>query len=255
MDRTSYFNEILPVGFALTQNAKESGPDTLKVYDGKENVKLKDITYIKRIAREKMRLNGAPIKYFPIDVDAVPDSTTNFDHDNILGDHTDLTLGPPIDMIATWTPQEYQIDLSKWGVIMPTGSDQQIFLHVDEITEKLGRKPQIGDIIETVRDTNRYRIGDVFFGHANLWENIFCMLTLGKINYDNYTSQLDQYDVLGESYKDTYTQLSEVLNVMDGSSTIFGNDEIIKQKKKTTDRSRPKKRSIDTGLDLMTMKL
>lgn len=254
MNRDNFFNEILPSEFKLTQVLVESGPDSLKVYDGNKNEKNKDIKFIKRVAREKLKLNGAPIKYFPIDVESL-DRNKRLDFDNILGDHTEVELGAPIAMIATWTPQEYQMDLSKWGVIMPLGSDQQIYIHVDELTEKLGRKPQIGDIVETVRDVTRYKVTDVFFGHSNLWENIFCMLTLSKTNYDNFTSQLKQYDAVDEDYETTYTQLAEVLNVMDGKKDHYGNTEIKEQKKKTEFSNKPKKRSLDTALDIMTMRL
>lgn len=254
MNRSSFFNEILPSNFTV-DNTVESGPDTLRVYAGRNNVKLKDVGFIKRIAREKVRLNGAPVKYFPINPDS-NNTSTHYDFDNTLKDHEHLELGPPIDMIATWTPQEYQMDLSKWGVMMPAGSDQQLFFHVDELTEKLGRKPLIGDIVETVNDVTRYKIADVYYGNANLWENIFCMVTLSKVTYDNYTSQLDQYDEEGEeSYKDTYTKLEEVLDVMDGSTDHATNKAIEEEKKKTTNPAKPKKRSIDTELDLMTMKL
>ena len=155
-------------------------------------------------------------------------------------------------MIATWTPQEYQMDLSKWGVMMPLGSDQQLFFHVDELEEKLQRKPLIGDVIETVNDKTRYRISDVHFGNSNLWENIFCMVSLSKASYDSFTSQLDQYD---ESYKDTYTKLEKVLDVMDGSEHHESNAEIQVQKTKTDVPDEPRKRSLDTGLDIMTMTL
>jgi len=254
MNRNAFFDEIMPSEFKLTQTLNESGPDSLKVHDGTKNAKLKDIKFIKRIAREKMRLNGAPIKYFPIDVDSI-DRDKRLDYDNILGDHTEVELLAPIAMIATWTPQEYQMDLSKWGVIMPLGSDQQIYIHVDELEEKLGRKPQIGDIIETVRDVTRYKVTDVFFGHSNLWENIFCMITLSKANYDNYTEQLKKYDSVDENYEATYTQLATILNVMDGKEEIYGNVELKEQKKKTEFTKKPKKRSLDSELDIMTMRL
>ena len=136
-------NLYLPTGFKLDKTIVAAGPDSLKVYDNKP----KDVQFIKNIAREKTRLNGAPILYFPIDPNSI-NSTTMLDFDNTLKDHTDLVLGKPLAMIATWTPQEYQLDLSKWGVMMPSGSDQQLFIHVDEISEILGRKPLIGDIIE-----------------------------------------------------------------------------------------------------------
>jgi hypothetical protein len=257
MNRTDFFNEILPTSFTLESNAVASGPDSLKVYDKTSNNKLKDVKFIKRIAREKVALNGAPIQYFPIDPESL-DSNSRLDFDNSLKDHTDLELGPPIAMIATWTPQEYQMDLSKWGVIMPAGSDQQLFIHVDEIEEKLGRKPLIGDIVETVNDKTRYKVADVFFGHANLWENIFCMITLSKATYDNYTSQLDKYDDDSEeSYKETYTKLEKVLNIMDGGKTKKHktNAEIQTEKKKTNNPTKPRKKSIDTALDILTMKL
>jgi hypothetical protein len=253
MNRESFLNEILPTGFSITHSIKESGPDSLKVYAGKNNAKLKDIKLIKRIAREKVRLNGAPLKYFPIDPNSKNPNTV-FD-DNILKDTNSIVLGEPIDMIGTWTPQEYQMDMSKWGVMMPMGSDQQIFLHVDELSEKLGRKPLIGDIVETVRDVTRYKVTDVFYGNANLWENIFCMLTLNKATYDNYTSQLDKFDDVGENYKDTYAKLEEVLNIMDGKTQIASNEEIKQQKVKSDNPSKPKKRSLDTELDIMTMRL
>jgi len=254
MNRTDFLNEILPTSFSISDITVESGPDTLRVYNKKENIKLKDVKFIKRIAREKVRLNGAPVKYFPIDPESI-NANNSLDYENTLKDHTDLELGPPIDMIATWTPQEYQIDLSKWGVMMPAGSDHQLFFHVDEITEKLGRKPLIGDIIETVNDITRYKVADVYYGHANLWENIFCMVTLSKATYDNYTSQLDQYDEVGESYKDTYTKLEEVLNVMDGTTDHATNVAIEEEKIKTDDPMEPRKKSIDTALDIMTMRL
>jgi len=251
MNRTDFLNEIMPTGFKLDSELVESGPNSRKVY----NNKPKDVTFIKRVAREKVKLDGAPILYFPIKPES-NDSTLKLDFDNSLKDHTHLELGPPREMMATWTPQEYQMDLSKWGVIMPNGSDQQLFIHVDEVEEILGRKPLIGDIIETVLDKTRYKIADVYFGHANLWENIFCMVTLSKVTYDNYTSQLDKYDE-DESYKDTYTKLESVLDIMDGTEKPASNEEI-KQEKKKTDSARPnkpRKRSIDTGLDIMTMKL
>ena len=251
MNRADFFNEILPMGFKLDSELNESGPNSRKVY----NNKPKDVQFIKNIAREKVKLDGAPILYFPIKPES-NDSSLQLDFDNSLKDHTQLELGPPREMMATWTPQEYQMDLSKWGVIMPSGSDQQLFIHVDELEDILGRKPLIGDIIETVLDRTRYKIADVYFGHANLWENIFCMVTLTKVNYDNYTSQLDQYDE-DDTYKDTYTKLETVLDIMDGTEKNISNKEIQDEKKKTDTKkpNQPKKRSIDTGLDIMTMQL
>jgi len=254
MDRTDFLNELLPAGFKLNATVVESGPDSLRVYDGKQNKKLTDIKFIKSVAREKIRLNGSQIKYFPINPTSL-DSSLSLEFDNALKDHTDLEIGAPIEMIATWTPQEYQIDLTKWGVSMPSGSDQQLFIHVDEIEEKLGRKPLIGDIIETVNDTIRYKVADVYFGHINLWENIFCMVALSKVTYDNYTSQLDKYDNVDEDYKNTYTKLEEVLDIMDGSTDHTSNVEIQQLKKQTNNPTKPKKRSIDTALDIMTMTL
>lgn len=251
MNRMDFFNEILPTGFKLDKTVIPAGSDSLKVY----NNKPKDVQFIKKIAREKVRLNGAPILYFPIDPNSL-NSATSLDFDNTLKDHTDLTLGAPINMVATWTPQEYQIDLSKWGVMMPSGSDQQLFIHVDELTELLGRKPLIGDIIETVLDRTRYKVADVFYGHANLWENIFCMVTLSKATYDNYTQQLDQYDEPGtESYASTYTQLEAVLDVMTGQEFNASNTEIQVEKTKTDSVVKPRKAALDTALDIMTMRL
>jgi len=247
MTRTDFLNEIMPATFTIKGTITESGPDSRRVYDNKP----KDVDFIKRITREKIALDGASILYFPINPDS-NNPSMKLDFDNTLKDHTHLELGPPIDMMATWTPQEYQADLSKWGIMMPAGSDQQLFIHVTELEEKLGRKPLIGDIIETTLNRTRYKISDVYFGHANLWENIFCMVTLSKVTYDNYTSQLDQYDA---SYKDTYTKLESVLDLMDGSEHHASNAEIQVQKKKTDNPKKPRKRSIDTGLDLMTMKL
>jgi hypothetical protein len=144
------------------------------------------------------------------------------------------------------------MDLSKWGIMMPGGSDQQLFIHVDELEEKLQRKPLVGDIIETTMDRTRYKIADVYFGHANLWENIFCMVTLTKVTYDNYTSQLDKYD---EDYKDTYSQLESVLDIMDGTEHHETNAAIQTEKRKTDNPKKSRKKSIDTALDLMTMTL
>ncbi len=249
MTRSDFFNEILPQSFQ--HNNKESGPDSRRVYDNKP----KDVKFIKRIAREKIRLDGAPIQYFPIDI-TTNNSTMGLSEDNILKDHTNLTLCAPISMNATWTPQEYQMDLSKWGVIMPSGSDQQIFIHVDDLSEYLGRKPVVGDIIETILDKTRYKVADVFFGHINLWENIFCMLTLTKTTYDNFTQQLDQYDTgINSNYKDTYTKLEEVLDIMSGETFNSSNAEIQVEKVKTDSPTKPRKKSIDVALDIMTMKL
>lgn len=252
MTRADFFNEILPTNFKLDNELVAAGEDKRRVYNNKE----KDVKFIKRVAREKVRLDGAPILYFPINPNSL-NKTTTLDFDNSLKDHTDLELGPGIKMTATWTPQEYQLDLSKWGVIMPQGSDQQLFIHVDDLTELLGRKPLIGDIIETVMDRTRYKVADAFYGNANLWENIFCMVTLSKVAYDNYTSQLDKYDEPGESYADTYTKLEEVLDIMNGTSTHASNAELQVQKEKTdsVDPNKPRKRSIDAALDIMTMKL
>lgn len=246
MNRSSFFNEILPSIFS-TPDLIPAGDNSLVVYDNK----IKDVNFIKKIAREKIKLHGAPILYFPILTNSLD---TQFGMDNILKEQTDLVLGAPIDMVATWTPQEYQLDLSKFGVIMPSGSDQQLFIHVDELSDKLQRKPLMGDIIETKLDRTRYKVADVFFGHSNLWENIFCMLTLTKVAYDNYTSQLDVYD---ETYADTYTKLENVLDMMSGEEVLKSNAEI-QEVKRTTDSvtTKPRKKSIDTAtLDLMTMVL
>ena len=277
MNRTAFLNEIMPAGFG--SSTKAAGMDALKVYKGTSNNKLKDVAFIKRTAREKVRLNGAPIRYFPIDLTA--SKTTKALTDNALKDHTDLILGAPIAMMATWTPQEYVLDLSKWGVMMPAGTDQQLFIHVDEISEKLQRKPLIGDIIEVVNDTMRYKVADVFYGNANLWENIFCMVTLTKVTYDEYTSQLDKYDdPNGTNYANTYSALNNVLNISsEGKEVLMGssNDTILKNRTGTYSYMEPPKRSIDTavdsiqdtidgtnttkvtnsskGLDIMTMKL
>jgi len=247
MNRTEFLNEIMPTAFTIKGTVTESGPDTRRVY----NNKPKDINFIKKITREKIALDGAPILYFPIDPDS-NDADMKMDFDNVLKDHTHLELGAPLKMMATWTPQEYQVDLSKWGVMLPAGSDQQLFIHVTELEEILKRKPLVGDIIETVLDKTRYKVSDVFYGHTNLWENIFCMVTLSKATYDNYTSQLDKYD---DSYKDTYTKLESVLDIMDGTEHNASNAEIQTQKKKTDSPTKKRKKSIDTGLDLMTMTL
>lgn len=251
MNRTDFLNEIMPAQFTIKGSVEEAGPDSRRVY----NNKPKDVEFLKRVTREKVALDGAPIIYFPIKKESNDALNQSLDFDNSLKDHTHLELGAPIPMVATWTPQEYQMDLSKWGVMMPSGSDQQLFIHVDELEEHLGRKPLVGDIIETTLDRTRYKIADVYFGHANLWENIFCMVTLTKVTYDNYTSQLDQYD---EDYKDTYTKLESVLDIMDGTEHHESNAAIQKEKEKTDSKSQPKKprkKSIDTGLDLMTMTL
>jgi len=253
VDRIGFLNEILPSNFKITTELNASGPQSRKVYANKP----KDVAFIKRIAREKIRLDGAPILYYGIKPES-NDTTNQLKFDNTLKDHTHLELAAPKPMMATWTPQEYQLDLSKWGVIMPTGSDQQLFIHVDEIQEVLGRKPLIGDIIETVLDKTRYKLADVYYGHINLWENIFCMVTLTKVTYDNYTSQLDVYDEEQESYKNTYTQLESVLDIMDGTSQHASNAEIQQEKVKTDSVSipkKPRKRSIDTEIDIMTMSL
>ena len=250
MTRNDFLNEILPQTFTIKGTVEEAGPDSRRVYGNKP----KDVAFIKRVTREKIALDGAPIEYYPI-IPESNDSSLALNFDNTLKDHTHLELGAPIDMMATWTPQEYQMDLSKWGIMMPGGSDQQLFIHVTELEEKLKRKPLIGDIIETVLDKTRYKIADVYFGHANLWENIFCMVTLTKVTYDNYTSQLDKYDADGESYKDTYTQLESVLDIMDGSEHNETNAAIQEEKTKTDSPTRPRKKSIDTALDLMTMTL
>jgi len=249
MTRTDFLNEILPTSYTIKGSLSESGPNSRKVY----NNKPKDVSFIKRIAREKIHLDGAPILYFPIDPTS-NDLLQSLDFDNSLKDHTHLTLGKPLEMVATWTPQEYQNDLSKWGVMMPAGSDHQLYIHVTDLEEILKRKPLVGDIIETVMDRTRFKVADVFYGHSNLWENIFCMVTLSKVTYDNYTSQLDQYD---ESYKDTYTKLESVLDVMDGTEHHESNAEIQKEKTKTDshNNSKPRKKSIDTALDIMTMTL
>jgi hypothetical protein len=246
MNRTDFLNEIMPATYTIKGTVEESGPDSRRVYGNKP----KDVKFLKRVTREKIALDGAPIIYFPIKPESNEVQEMGFD--NTLKDHTHLELGKPIGMMATWTPQEYQMDLSKWGIMMPGGSDQQLFIHVDEIEEKLGRKPLLGDIIETELDKTRYKIADVYFGHANLWENIFCMVTLTKITYDNYTSQLDKYE---EDYKDTYTKLESVLDIMDGTTHHETNAAIQTEKRKTDNTSKPRKKSIDTGLDLMTMTL
>lgn len=248
MNRTDFLNEIMPAKFTVKGTVEESGPDSRRVYGNKP----KDVTFLKRVTREKVALDGAPIKYFPIKPESNEVNELSFD--NSLKDHTHLELGPPIDMMATWTPQEYQMDLSKWGIMMPGGSDQQLFIHVDEISEKLQRKPLIGDIIETELDRTRYKIADVYYGHANLWENIFCMVSLTKVTYDNYTSQLDKYDE-DDSYKDTYSKLESVLDIMDGSEHHESNADIQVEKRKTDNKSKPRKRSVDTSLDIMTMVL
>lgn len=247
MTRTDFLNEIMPSAFTVKGTVKESGPDTRRVY----NNKPKDIEFIKKIAREKIRLDGAPILYFPIKPES-NNSYNQYDLDNSLKDHTHLELGEPIEMIATWTPQEYQMDLSKWGVMMPAGTDQQLYIHVTELEEKLKRKPLVGDIIETVLDRTRYKVADVYYGNINLWENIFCMVTLTKVTHDNYTSQLDEYD---SSYDTTYTQLEKVLDIMDGTEHVKDNAEIQKEKRKTDSPRKPRKKSIDTELDIMTMTL
>ena len=249
MNRTAFLNEIMPVGFG--QNTTAGGANSLRVYAGTSNNKLKDVAYIKRTAREKVRLNGAPIKYFPIDVAATKSSSATLD--NALKDQTDVVLGAPVAMMATWTPMEYVLDLSKWGVMMPTGTDQQLFIHVDEISEKIRRKPLIGDIIETVNDTVRYRVSDVFYGNANLWENIFCMVTLTKATYDEYTSQLDKYDDPNTAnYANTYTALNNVLNISSEGNEVLmntSNDTILKNRTSTYAYNEPAKRSIDTAVD------
>lgn len=251
MNRTSFFNELMPAGFGVKTTV--SGIDSLKVYNGTLNNKLKDVDLIKKVAREKVKLNGAPIKYFPIDVTASKNNVGVFE--DVLNDQTGVVLGPPIGMMATWTPQEYQLDLTKWGVIMPAGTDQQLFIHVDELTELLKRKPLIGDIIQTINDTMRYRVSDVFYGNANLWENIFCMLTLTKVTYDEYTSQLDKYDAsTSESYANTYTSLQNVLNLSSTGASVLmptSNDTILKDKTSTYAYQEPAKRSIDSQVDMI----
>ena len=248
MTRSDYLAEILPEQYSFSK-IEPAGPKSRNIYNNKK----KDIQFIKRVTREKVNLDGAPILYFPINPES-NNSSLALEFDNDLKDHTHLELGEPIEMKGTWTPQEYQMDLSKWGIMMPGGSDNQIFIHVDELEEKLKRKPLIGDIIETVMDRTRYKISDVYFGHTNLWENIFCMVSLTKVTYDDYTSQLDEYD---ETYKDTYTKLEKVLDIMDGSEHHKTNADIQTSKRKTDShtKTKPRKKSIDTALDIMTMSL
>ena len=243
MTRTEFYNTILPSSIT---NLAVDNSNKRKIYNNSD----KDIKYIKNLTREKVELDGAPILYFPIIKES--NDVKSIDFDNTFQDHTHLKLGKPIEMMASWTPQEYQLDLSKWGVIMPSGSDQQLYLHVDILDEKLKREPLIGDIIETVYDRKRFKIANVFFGNSNFWENIFCMVTLTKVAYDNYTSQLDDYD---ESYKDTYVALEKTLDITTGKEVQ--NAEIKKERKKTISKTKHrKKRSLDTEkLDIMTMKL
>jgi hypothetical protein len=249
MTRNEFYNQIIPNLFVDDKKLAPSGEDKIKVYENKE----KDVGFIKKVTREKVRLNGSPILYFPIDIEDYEFQNNSLTGNDVLKDYENLKLKNPIDMIATWTPQEYQLDLSKWGVILPNGSDLQLYIHVDEIEEKLGRKPVIGDIIETKLDRMRYRVSDVYFGNPNLWENIFCMMTLTKVIYDNFTTQLDKYD---DEYKDTYTKLEETLDLMDNSVAPKDNQNIKKKAKKLNKtKDKPKKRSLDTELDLMTMKL
>jgi len=261
MNGTDFFNE-------LTENINiykyiDDRENKRKIYNNKE----KDVKFIKKILREKVNLDGSVIYYFPIKKESAEDAKLNdLDFDNILGDHTHLEIDRPIRMMATWTPQEYKLDLSKWGVIMPEGSDQQLYIHVDELEEKLKRKPMIGDIIETEMDRKRYKISDVYYGHANLWENIFCMVTLTKITRDNYTVQLDKYEDYSdrygdEKYSDTYVSLETKLDIGTGEEKEASNYEIKKKRKKTRSKTvKKEKESLDTelqtnDLDLMTMKL
>ena len=46
MNRTDFLNEILPTSFSISDITVESGPDTLRVYNKKENIKLKDVKFM-----------------------------------------------------------------------------------------------------------------------------------------------------------------------------------------------------------------
>jgi len=226
----------------------------LKIYNNSE----KDVEFLKKVFYEKLENNGSPILYFALKTDNLPD----MDFDNILKDETNLDFDEPIEMMAFFIPQEYQYDLNKFGITIPIGSDLQLFLHIDDTINKLKRKPKIGDVIETEWDRTRYRISDVHFGHNNLWENMFCMLMLTKVTYNNLTQKLDKYD---EEYKDVYTKLEEVLNIDKTEIVNKSNEEIRKEKEETNSEFVPSVRgtntelerfkSNDKSLDIMTMKL
>ena len=96
MDRTAFFNELIPSKFTVkTEELSESGPQSRKVY----NNKPKDIKFIKRVTREKVNLDGSPIKYYAIDTDS--DNNVSMGFDNSLKDHSHLVLEAPIDMIVS----------------------------------------------------------------------------------------------------------------------------------------------------------
>jgi len=242
MTRNDFYAEILP-STILKSTLSTEDKSAMVLYKNKD----KDISFIKKVAREKVIKDGAPIKYYRL-----REKEEQIFSENILKDQHDLTFYKPISFNAVWTPQEFQMDLGKWGIMMPDGSDQQLYLHVDDIDEYIERKPTVGDIIETLYDKTRYKIADVFYGNMNLWENIYCMVTLTKIQYDNFTAQLDDFDA---SYKETYTRLENVLDLMDGSEELKSNNEIQETKKKTNSTIKKNKRTIETSLDLMTMSL
>jgi len=256
MTINEFYESLLPQD-TLNRNTVYETSDKnkgLKVYKNSE----KDIKLIKSVFYEKLQNNGSPVLYFPLKKSEV----NEMDFDNVLQDETSLDFGEPVEIIAFFVPQEYQYDLNKFGITIPIGSDLQLFLHIDDVINKLDRKPKIGDVVETEWDRTRYRVSDVHFGHNNLWENTFCMLSLTKATYNNLTQKLDKYD---EGYKDVYTRLEEVLELDTGEITNKSNKEIKEVKEKTNSEFVPDVRgtnteiekfeSNDKTIDIMTMKL
>ena len=257
MTINEFYSSLLPQTSLKKETMYETSKpgEGLKIYENSQ----KDVSLIKSFFYEKLQNNGSPVLYFPLKSDTIQ----NMDFDNVLRDETNLDFGEPIEMIAFFVPQEYQYDLNKFGITIPIGSDLQLFLHIDDVVNKLDRKPKIGDVIETEWDRTRYRVSDVHFGHNNLWENTFCMLSLTKTSYNNLTQKLDKYD---ENYKDVYTRLEEVLDLDTGEVINKSNKEIKEVKKKTDSEFVPDERGTHTELekftsndesplDLMTMKL
>lgn len=240
MDRNSYLNQLVPFS-----NPSGHSQPLATLNRGIYNNRPKDLKLIRNMLKEKVHLHGSSIMYYAIDTTNI---TTNaqgaFDLDTMGEGDFDFLY--PKMIYALWNPVEYKIDLSKFGVIMPEGSDLQVYLHVDDIQEIIGRKPITGDILETEYDHLRYQVSDVFYGQANLWDNIFCMLTLSIVNSTDMTSKISQFNPLDDT---VYVNMAGVL----GLDNSLPSETKTATPKTATTIAAPKKTIAQKQQDIETM--
>lgn len=142
-----------------------------------------DISMVRQITQEMIRVNGAAVKVHP--------RTDNADHDKVFDEDADPTYWPPIDLKAFFVPQPLEYELTLWGV--DTNNKTEIVFSLDDVISKFpNRLLRPGDLIEIPYNSQsqqkpKYYAVDNAQEYGNfryIWLYVKCQATLlvGDVN-------------------------------------------------------------------------